>query len=184
MTADELLRLPRGTWRCELIDGALRRMTPAGHVHGRVAARVAARLLEFVARHALGAVYAAETGFLIRRAPDTVRSPDVAFVARDRLASMALLPSGYFPGAPDIAVEVLSPSDSVGDIRAKIADWLACGCAIVLVLDPDRRIAELHRPGRVRSFVAPDEVTLDVVLPGWSLDLDGVFREAALSPPL
>jgi Uma2 family endonuclease len=176
MTADELLGLPRGAWRYELIDGSLRRMTRAGHIHGIVAARIGARLLEFVESFSLGAVYAAETGFLLRHTPDTVRAPDAAFVSRDRLASMALLPAGYFPGAPDLAVEVLSPSDSVGEIRGKVADWLACGCAIVLVIDPDRRVAEVHRPGQVESFAAPAVVTLDLVLPGWSVDLSDLFR--------
>lgn len=72
MTADELLRLPRGTWRYELVDGALRKMTPAGHVHGRVAAEVGANLTLFVRKQGLGETYAAETGFLLRRGPDTV----------------------------------------------------------------------------------------------------------------
>ena len=177
MTADELLRLPRGTWRHELVGGALRRMTPAGHIHGMIAARVGARLLPFVEEHRLGEVYAAETGFLLRRSPDTVRAPDAAFVRRERLAAMTLQPEGYFPGPPDFAVEVLSPSDTDRDVRAKIVDWLDCGCQAVLVLDPTDRTARVHRPGRAaESFTSQDLVGIPELLPGWSLNLADLFR--------
>jgi Uma2 family endonuclease len=155
MTADKLLRLPSGTWRHELVDGVLRRMTPAGHVHGRVA----------------------ETGFLLRQSPDTVRAPDAAFVSRQRLASMALLPEGYFPGSPDLAVEVLSPSDSRREVDEKVADWLASGCRAVLVLDPADRLARLHRPGSaIEHFSDSDRVTVPELLPGWAIDLKALFR--------
>jgi Uma2 family endonuclease len=177
MTSDELLRLPRGTWRHELVGGELRRMTPAGHVHGRVAAEVGAQLTLFVRQAGLGETYAAETGFLLRREPDTVRAPDAAFVTRERLASMRLKPEGYFPGPPDLAVEVLSPSDADRDVTAKISDWLDCGCRAVLVLDPANRTARLHRSGRAAEhFTTADMLTLTGVLPGWSLDLADLFR--------
>jgi Uma2 family endonuclease len=176
MTADELLELSSGTWRYELIDGVLRRMTPAGHIHGRVAAEIGASLTAFVRVKDLGNSYAAETGFLLRSGPDTVRAPDAAFVSHERLRSMTVQSTGYFPGAPDVAIEVLSPSDPVRETRAKVADWLACGCRIVIVLDSERRSAELHRPGRIESFTAPDIVTLDDVLAGWSMDLADLFR--------
>jgi len=177
MTADELLHLPRGTWRYELVNGALRRMTPAGHVDGRVAARVAARLGPFVEEPGFGEVYAAETGFLLRRSPDTVRAPDAAFVSADRLASMVLQPEGYFPGPPDFAVEVLSPSDTSRDVEAKVADWLECGCRAVLVLNPPTGTARLHRPGQTPEDFAPGNVvTVSDLLPGWSLDLAAIFR--------
>lgn len=177
MTADELLRLPRGTWRYELVDGALRRMTPAGHVHGRVAAEVGASLTIFVRDRNLGETYAAETGFLLRRSPDTVRAPDAAFVSHEHLSSMTLLPEGYFPGPPDFAVEVLSPSDTDREVEAKNADWLDSGCRAVLVLDPVAGTARLHRPGQTAmDFATGGVVTVDDLLPGWSLDLAAVFR--------
>jgi Uma2 family endonuclease len=177
MTAAELLRLPRGTWRCELVDGALRRMTPAGRVHGRVAAEVGADLTFFVRKHGLGETYAAETGFLLRRDPDTVRAPDAAFVSRERLESMVLQPEGYFPGPPDLAIEVLSPSDNDREVSAKIADWLGSGCRAVLVLNPVTRTARLHHPERpADTFTANDAVTIADVLPGWAVDLVDLFR--------
>ena len=154
-------------------------MTPAGHVHGLVAARVAARLLNFVEEHNLGQVYAAETGFLLRQSPDTVRAPDAAFVARRRLAAMTLQPKGYFPGPPDLAVEVLSRSDTDRDVSDKTTDWLDSGCRVVLVLDPVECTARLHQSGlAVARFSAQDLVTIPDLLPGWTLDLASVFPTA------
>ena len=176
-TADELLHLPRGRARYELVRGELRTMSPSGHVHGKTAARVAHWLVAFVEEHRLGLAYGAETGFLLRRAPDTVRAPDAAFVTAARLASTALSPNGYFPGAPDLAVEVVSPSDRDGDVTAKVNEWIDAGCRVVVVLDPLRRTARVYRPGSdVQSVYAPDRLTLPDLLPDWSLPLADIFR--------
>ena len=180
MTADELLRLPRGAGRYDLVNGVLQRMTPAGHVHGLIAARVAARLLNFVEEHDLGQVYAAETGFLLRRSPDTVRAPDAAFVTRRRLASTPLQPEGYFPGPPDLAVEVLSPSDTDREVADKTFGWIDGGCQCVLVIDPAGRTARLHAAGQtVALFTGSDLVTIPDVLPGWTLDLATLFARVS-----
>ena len=116
MTADELIRLPRGTWRYELVRGELRQMSPSGHVHGKVAAHVLGRLMPFVEEHNLGETYAAETGFFLRRNPDTVRAPDVAFVTAAKLAATTLSAEGFFPGAPDLAVVVRIRRSGAGHV--------------------------------------------------------------------
>jgi Uma2 family endonuclease len=111
MTAAELFETP-GLGRCELIHGELISMTPAGFEHGRIAAEIGWILKEYVKRRPLGTVTRAETGFFIGRDPDTVRAPDAAFIRADRVPSTPI--QGFFPEAPDLAVEVLSPScDSV-----------------------------------------------------------------------
>ena len=177
MTADELIRLPRGTWRYELVRGELRRMTPSGHVHGKVAARLAGRLAPFVEQHQLGEVYGAETGFMLHRAPDTVRAPDAALVANATLAARSLSLDGYFPGAPDLAFEVLSPSDSRREVDEKVAEWLEHGCQVVVELDPRRKVAQVYRSGvPVQSLGATDHLTIPDLLPGWSLALEDLFR--------
>src|SRR4051794_34668142 len=105
LTADDLLRLPDDGMRHELIRGELRTMPPAGGEHGIIALEIGSLLREFVRRHHLGFVFAAETGFKIASNPDTVRAPDVAFVSLDRLKEPA---RGYLALAPDLAVEVVS----------------------------------------------------------------------------
>lgn len=177
MTAAELLRLPRGKTRYELVQGELHSMSPAGHIHGKVAARFTAKLFPFVEEHELGEVYAAETGFLLSRNPDTVRAPDAAFVAAHRLAELPASSEGFFPGAPDLAVEVVSPSESYGDVEAKVRLWLSAGTLAVVVLDPRRASATVYRPdGEVIFLSAEDLLTLGELIPGWKLRLADVFR--------
>src|SRR5687768_4747230 len=105
-TADELLHMPDDGVRRELVHGELREMPPAGGEHGRVIVRLTWRLGQHVETRGLGAVLGADTGFWLERDPDTVRAPDIAFVARE---SSARTP-GFIEGPPDLAVEVVSPS--------------------------------------------------------------------------
>ena len=134
-TAEELLRMPGDDFVYELVDGELRKMSPAGFEHGRVAMRIGASLSTFVIQRHLGEVTAAETGFVLRRNPDTVRAPGVAFVRQDRLVPS----SGYFPGPPDLAIEVVSPSDTYSEVDAKVLDWLRSGVRMVVVVDPSKK---------------------------------------------
>jgi Uma2 family endonuclease len=124
ITADYLLRTPN-LGRCELVGGELIRMTPAGYEHGSIIINISTPLAIFVSRAGLGRVCGAETGFHIAYDPDTVRAPDVAFVAADRLPSP--LPKGFFPGPPDLAVEVISPDDRDSEVLSKVQNWLEAG---------------------------------------------------------
>jgi Uma2 family endonuclease len=177
LTADAFFRMPLDEgWRYELIRGELRRLPVAGHVHGDVAMQAGASLAVFVRQRRLGKTYAAETGFVIARSPDTVRCPDAAFVSTERLAGLKLSDHGFFPGPPDLALEVQSPSDSKAEIEEKTAAWLAGGTRAVLLIDPRRRTAKVHRPqSEPISFGATDTVTLPDLLPGWSLSLADIF---------
>ena len=176
VTAEQLLALPADGWRYELVDGELRRMSPAGHEHGRVAINLSWRLAQHVRAQRLGSVYAAETGFILRRNPDTVRAPDLAFVASARTAA-ARDERGYFPGAPDLAVEVVSPSDSFSEVEGKVFEWLASGSAAVVVLDPRRRYASIYR-GKADIQVLGEADTLDLsfVVPGFSVSVLELFE--------
>jgi Uma2 family endonuclease len=175
MTAEELLELPDDGLRHELVEGELRTMTPAGAEHGLVALRIGARILEHVDEHGLGAAYAAETGFVLRRGPDTVRAPDAAFVASERLA--AARGPGFAELAPDLVVEVVSPSDRASEVSSKTAMWLDAGVRVVWVVDPQARLAAVHHPGGVVTVLREDGV-LDGedVLPGFRLPLATLFR--------
>ena len=152
-------------------------MTPAGHTHGRIAARVLFLLAQHVNSRKLGAVYAAETGFLLRTAPDTVRAPDVAFVSVARLARLATEPEGFFPGAPDLAVEVLSPSDTYTEVEEKVVEWLTAGTSAVVVVDPRKRSASVYRSLRdISILTADDSVSIEGLLPGWSVRVSELFE--------
>jgi len=144
VTAEELLRMPDDGFRYELVGGELRKMTPAGNVHGRIAMRVAWPLAQHVEENQLGTVYAAETGFKLARDPDTVRSPDVAFVSRARIEAVGEV-EGYWPEAPDLAVEVISPGDSYVEVEEKVFDWLEAGTKMVVTVNPRKRSATVYR---------------------------------------
>lgn len=176
-TADQLLGHRRSGGRYELVEGVLRQMTPAGHVHGRVAANVLTMLTSHVRERRLGVTYAAETGFLLRRSPDTVRAPDASFVTAARLAAIDLSSRGYFPGAPDLVVEVISPEDRSIEVDEKTADWLASGCQVVVVLDPQREIAVVHRRNLPSETLrVEDHLTVPDLLPGWAVTVGELFR--------
>jgi Uma2 family endonuclease len=175
VTADELLRMPDDGFRYELVRGELRKMAPAGHTHGRTAMRGGSRLDQHVEAHDLGVVYAADTGFLIGTGPDTVRAPDVAFVSRDRLG-LAVEEKGYFPGPPDLAIEVVSPGDTYSQVEEKASEWLDAGTRMVLAADPHRRTVTRYR-GRDDICILDENDVIDGedVVPGWTLPVRELF---------
>jgi Uma2 family endonuclease len=159
-TADELLLMPKGRWRRELVRGELHVMEPAGIEHGCVASTVGALLFAHVRGTGSGVVLAAETGFVLESDPDTVRAPDAAFISQERFDRVGRT-TKYWPGAPDLAVEVLSPADRPGEVREKVREWLAAGTVAVVVLDPADHTATVHRSGR-EACIHGLEDTLDL----------------------
>ena len=132
--------------RTELVRRGLVVMAPTGGRHGQVAHRVGLFIGNHVLARNLGRVFAAETGFLLRRNPDTVRAPDVAFVAGERLGAEET-PAGFLELAPDVVAEVVSPGDPAGEIRDNVGDWLAAGTRLVWVVYPETRSVVVHRQG-------------------------------------
>lgn len=175
MTADDLWRMPDDGLRHELVQGELTVMTPAGGGHGKIAMTVGALLAAHVKSRQLGEVLAAETGFIIARNPDTVRAPDAAFIAKEHVPAGGL-PEGFVPFGPDIAVEVLSPSDAQVDVEEKVEQWLQAGAAMVWVVNPRGRTVTVHRAGR-DPRVLRDKDTLggEEVCPGFSARVAEVF---------
>lgn len=167
MTAEELLRLQPPHKRSELVDGVMLVREPAGFRHGVIASTIGARVQDHVVRHGLGVTVAAETGFILRRNPDTVRAPHVAFISRDRLPPRDT--HGFAELAPDLVVEVLSPDDRPGEVLAKCADWLRAGCRLVWVVDPERREVRVYRADGSAAVVEEGgAVDGEAVLPGFS----------------
>jgi len=174
MTAEELLYTNVPNKRTELVRGVLVVREPAGYAHGRVAMNLAVQLANHVERAAAGQVLAAETGFTLARAPDTVRAPDIAFVRRDRLPEA--VPQGFAELAPDLVVEVLSTDDRPGEVLAKVADWLSAGTRLVWVVEPLRRLARVYRYDG-SEMIVPADGALDGedVLPGFSCALASIL---------
>lgn len=166
ITADELLRLGSSDKRTELVRGQLLVREPAGYRHGDVAARALAALFTFVNSRGLGRVFTAETGFLLRRNPDTVRAADVSFIRQDRLPDPA--PRGFAELAPDLVVEVLSPDDRPGEVLSKIGDWLSAGTSLVWVIDPQRRDARVYRAdGSEAQLGEEEDLDGESIVPGF-----------------
>jgi Uma2 family endonuclease len=174
-TADELLNMPDDGFRYELLRGELRKMPPAGHQHGRIAMNLATPLDQHVRANELGVVYAAETGFKLAANPDTVRAPDVAFVCKGRLGELKDA-SGFFPGAPDLAVEVVSPGDTYGEVENKVFDWLAAGAQVVIVVTPRTRTVTVYRSlSDIQVLTERDTLQGGDLVPGWTLPVHGIF---------
>lgn len=173
-TADELLRRPEDGGRYELVEGELKPMSPSGAEHSRIAALIVSSLVAHVTKHRLGAVFGADAGFLLSRDPDTLRSPDGAFVSADRFVRTA----NFFPGPPDLAVEVMSPSDLASEVSFKTSQYLRAGTRAVVVVDPEKRIVYVHRASGtdVLTKIAENVLEVDDVVAGWTMPLDEIFE--------
>jgi Uma2 family endonuclease len=165
MTAEALLHASIPDKRSELVKGVLVVREPAGDRHGRVTMNLAIRLGTWVEHAGAGQLFAAETGFMLFRAPDTVRAADIAFVRRERLPEAI---PGFPELAPDLVVEVLSPGDRAGETLAKVGDWLDAGTRLIWVIDPERRMARIYRPDGTETFISEkDSLDGEDVLPGF-----------------
>jgi len=172
-TAEQLLRSP-GLGRCELVRGELVTMPYEGFEHGRMVIDVVASLVDFVKDNSLGEVVGPRTGFQIGHDPDTVRAPDVGFVCAQRVPAEPV--KGYFPGPPDLAVEVLSPDDRAGEVLAKVRDWLQSGCRRVWVVDPRTRTVSVYRSAsEIVVLSESDTLTDEELLPGFRLPVAEIF---------
>ncbi len=174
MTAQELCQYSHEPYQQELVDGILYEMEPPGAEHGFVAAKIARLLMRHV-DEADGVVFASEVGFHIASDPDTVRAPDVAFVARAGVPETGI-PRGYWPGPPDLAIEVVSPNDRRSKVEGNALHWLASGTRAVVVLDPPLRTATVYRArDDIRVLTADETLDLGDIVTGWSAPVSALF---------
>ncbi len=173
-TAEQLLHLNLPNKRTELVRGALVVREPAGGSHGRVAMNLAVELGIHIRQTHQGYLFAAETGFVLERDPDTVRAPDIAFVQRARWPQPE--PVGFPELAPDLVAEVKSPGDRPGEVLVKVAAWLDAGVRLVWVIDPQQRAARAYRADGSETVIAA-EGSLDGedVLPGFACLLSEIL---------
>lgn len=175
MSAKDLLQIPNDGFRYELVRGELRRMPPAGLQHGRVTVNITTSLDQHVKVNDLGVVYAAETGFKLASDPDIVRAPDVAFIRQERVQKIGDI-EGYWPGAPDLVVEVTSPHDSYAEVEDKVFDWLEAGTLMVIVVNPRKRAVTVYRSlTDITVLTEKDSLDGGEVLPGWKMPVKDVF---------
>jgi Uma2 family endonuclease len=173
-TAADLATLPDDL-RYDLIAGELIEMSPASAKHGRYSQDLGFFIDSHVREHRLGTVFAAETGFILSRDPDTVLAPDVAFVRADRLPPEEEW-QGFLALAPDLVVEVISPSETASRILTKVLAYLDAGVLMVITIDPERKVAGVYGQDRVgRILTIADTLDGGDVLPGFRLPLADLF---------
>ena len=137
--------------------------------------RLAALLDRHVGEHNLGLVITGEPGFLLARDPDTVRAPDIAFIRAERLAAEPLA-EGFRPGAPDLAVEILSRGDTGKEVHNKALAWLDAGAALVWVVNPARRTVTVYRSASdIETLTVGAELDAGELLPGFRCPIADLF---------
>lgn len=174
-TVEDLYALPDDGFHYELVHGEFVSEPPPGGRHGRIAARLVQRIGAHAEAHRLRVVLTCDSGFVLHREPDTVRAPDVAFVSHERYQAFG---DEIFalPGPPDLAIEVLSPSDTSARVHAKVADYLAVGTPLVWVVDPDQRQVRSYRTLLEPQVTTESgELTADDLLPGLRLPVADSF---------
>jgi len=174
LTADELELMPDDdSVQIELDEGELIRMPPAGLEHGDLESNILLVLGNYVKKDRLGKVFPGDTGFRLN--DGTMRVPDVAFVRAARLPAIA--GKGFAKGAPDLAVEIFSPSDSVRQLMRKVKQYFAAGCHTVWIVYPEQReVNVLEAAGADRLVRAEDVLEAPELLPGFAVRVGEFFE--------
>lgn len=178
-TADDLIEMEDDGYRYELIAGELIRMPPAKPIHGWQGAEILMAVGTFAKPRRLGIVFDSSIGYQFGHDPDTVLEPDVSFIRTERVPPRQDWEQ-YFTVAPDLVVEVISPSERRGHITRKVRIYLDAGVRLLWLVDPKRRTATIHAPGRPpRLLNLADDLDGEDVLPGFRLPLRVLFDPAS-----
>ena len=175
LTLEQFERLPEeDEYRVELVRGRPVREPRPGAEHGWITGELTGRLHAHVKDDRHGLVVT-ETGFLLSAEPPTVRGPDVAYIAARNLPAGGI-PVGFWPIAPDLAVEVVSPSNTATEIQEKVLEYLVAGTRLVWVVDPRTRSVTIYRSrDQIRVLTVGDELDGADVLPGFRLAVADLF---------
>ena len=173
-TDQELMVLPRDGRKHELLGGELV-VSPTGFQHGYISVRLAATLSQFVVRRRLGLVVDSSTGF--RMKSGDCLSPDVSFVGKERVRSQGGITPEFFPGAPDLAVEVISPRENRRRLKEKLTVYFANGTRLAWVVNPrDRTVSVYTSPEQVEVLGATDQLPGGSLLPGFASPIKDLFE--------
>lgn len=175
LSAEDLFNMPDNGGRNELLDGELLPMSPINMRHMQVSGRIYHLLQTFLDKHPLG-VAGQELGCILARDPDVVLAPDVLFIRFPRIAA-GPLPEKFFDGAPDIAVEVLSPSDTWQEIETKALKYVNHGTSLAWIINPRTQTVTIYKPGPFTLLLKiTDTISGESTLPGFSAPLTDFFR--------
>ena len=187
LTAEEFFRLYAGKdGKAELVRGIVVtpatvsekhgvEMAPVGEEHGEVAANISFAFKDHSRRRGVGRV-GLEIGYVLSRSPDTVRAPDVSINMAPRTEGEARL-SGFVPGAPDIAIEIVLPSATTAELEQKVGEYLAAGSQRVWVVYTSGRRVTVHHPNvGVETYSGDAAIEDPELLPGFSLPLAEIFE--------
>lgn len=175
MTGEELFQRPDLN-PCELVNGRVVPLSPAGDIHGKVELRLGSKLLDYADESGRGVAMSGEVGIWIRRDPDTVRGADLLFISHERYAQRGT--SGFLDVPPELVVEVLSPRDRWSEVLEKLADYFEAGVDRVWVVNPKRRLISSYRSlSEIGHFEAGETLADEELLPGFALPVSDLFRE-------
>ena len=161
---------------CELVEGRIIYMSPTGGEHGYVEFNLGGDLRAFVRKNQLGWVMGGEVGIYTHRDPDTVRGADVAFLSKTRFPHG--VPQGFLETAPDLVVEVLSPSNTWDEIRTKIREYFAAGVTWVWIVEPDHRVVLVYSsPTRFVELLEGDILKGEGILKGFEVRVSTFFEK-------
>lgn len=162
--------------RSELVEGRIVELSPTKIPHGRLESHITYLLKRHMEGHDLGVVMGGEVGIYTNRNPDTIRGADVLFISHERLARAT--PGGFLDVAPELIVEVMSPSDRWSEVRKKLKEYFTIGVAAVLIVEPEERTVSLHRsPTDIQEFTGQDTLQLGDILPDFNLPLTGLWEK-------
>jgi Uma2 family endonuclease len=174
VTGEELFEMP-GTDRCELVDGEIKRMSPTGWKHGGVESNLTERLNAFARENDLGRVLTGEVGIYTGRDPDTVRGADVLVISHERLKDAS--PEGYLDVAPELIVEIMSPTNKWEEVRRKIEEYFGIGVERVWIVEPANRAVQVYRSrDAVRTLSEDDTLEGDGILDGFAIAVRALFE--------
>jgi Uma2 family endonuclease len=175
-TEAELEALPENGYLHEVVNGELVMSPKNNWQHGEICARLLTALKAFADQHRLGAVWDSSTGFWMRSR--NCRAPDIAFVSKARLRALKRSAPAFFQGAPDLAVEVLSPSTTRRELDERLKDFFASGARLVWVIDPERQMVEVcHSPTRRQLLGPGGDLDGEDLLPGFRYPVADLFKE-------
>jgi Uma2 family endonuclease len=175
LTAQDFWQLPDAAMRRELVHGEVRETMPPGGQHGAIAVMLA-MLLRIWTKRSSGGYVGVEAGYILARDPDTVRGPDVSYVRAERIPSTGV-PEGFWDLAPDLAVEVVSPSETAEEVREKVRDFLQAGTPLVWTIYPHTHEVIVHTPdGLARTFSPNDTLVFPDTLGDFSCTVAELFE--------